>query len=192
MRGQERGRENGRENGQSRRWAGLKLVPGGVATAAAIFALGVSALGLAACGTGGDGKTSTTGAATSTTAAQTTTAQGQGAGGDVALTEADDGRTVNVELGRKLTVTLESNPSTGYKWSVAKGTGGPLTQDGKGRFVPGAVQRPGAPGTEIFDFTTERAGKTRLVLEYRRPWEETVKPVRRFAVAVTVTEGSSE
>ena len=38
----------------------------------------------------------------------------------VAVTEAQNGKTVVVEKGASLVITLESNPSTGYGWQVGK------------------------------------------------------------------------
>jgi len=109
---------------------------------------------------------------------------------EVALGNGDDGRTVELRAGGSLTVTLDSNPSTGYSWAVAEGTGAVLRQDGSATYrqLPstGGPPRAGTGGTATFRFEAAGKGQATLRLIYRRPWEKDIAPVETFTVTVTV------
>ena len=99
-----------------------------------------------------------------------------------------DGR-VALVLGQMLTVTLESNPSTGYRWEWVEDQGSILEQIGEAEFKPSETGEPplvGAGGWEIFRFTAVSTGQMTLRLVYRRPWEEGVEPLKTFSLQVTV------
>jgi inhibitor of cysteine peptidase len=109
--------------------------------------------------------------------------------GEVLLDSEDDGRQVDLAVGQGLVVTLASNPTTGYSWQVQEGPGPVLAQVGEVEYREApqeATPLVGAGGTETFHFEAKAVGQTRLVLEYRRPWEETVEPEDSFAVEVVV------
>jgi inhibitor of cysteine peptidase len=95
-----------------------------------------------------------------------------------------------LKVGQTLVITLASNPSTGYGWTVS---GAPdsavLTQDGDITYTatnPDVVM-PGSGGSETVRFTATAAGTTTVVLDYRRPWETDVPPVETVTIDVTVT-----
>jgi inhibitor of cysteine peptidase len=98
----------------------------------------------------------------------------------------DLGSAVSLEVGQRLRVTLESNPTTGYRWqpagtidaTVLKQVGGPI-------FVPSSTAL-GAGGTETFDFLAVAAGTTPVAFEYLRTFEVN-SMVDSWSVTVTVT-----
>lgn len=104
----------------------------------------------------------------------------------VAVTEAQNGKTVVVEKGASLIVTLESNPSTGYGWEVAKNDAAILKPFGAPIFRASAHEMPGAPGQQSFIFHATSNGKDSVVLEYRRPWEKGIAPAKTFSLIVSV------
>jgi len=102
--------------------------------------------------------------------------------------EPHDGR-VTVVLGRIFTVTLESNPSTGYRWEWVDHQDSIVEQMGQAQFKPRETGDPplvGAGGWESFDFKAVHQGQMTLKLVYRRPWEEGVEPLKTFLLQVTV------
>ena len=102
--------------------------------------------------------------------------------------EAYDGR-VTVVLGQMFTVTLESNPSTGYRREWVDHPDSIVEQIGEGQFKPRETGDPplvGAGGWESFDFKAVHPGQMTLHLVYRRPWEEGVAPLKSFSLQVTV------
>ncbi len=108
------------------------------------------------------------------------------------LTAADDSKTVQVQVGQAIVITLDSNATTGYRWRL----GQPLDEavvrlEGSEYLaptpVPGLV---GAGGREVWRFTAIGRGQTALAMQYVRPFETTPTPARTFSVTlVVVVEG---
>ena len=103
------------------------------------------------------------------------------------LTDADNGKQIAVRPGEILTLTLESNPTTGYSWQVMELDSAVLTQvsDPEYKQSSGAEGLVGAGGTETFRFKAVGSSETTLELGYTRPWES-VPPVETFTIQVDV------
>jgi len=102
--------------------------------------------------------------------------------------EAYDGQ-VTLEVGQRFTVTLESNPSTGYRWEWVDRQESILEQMGEAAFKPRETGDPplvGAGGWDIFTFEAVTPGQMTLKLVYRRPWEEGMEPLKTFSLRVSV------
>jgi len=108
---------------------------------------------------------------------------------EVNVDENDADSQVELEQGRILVITLESNPSTGYRWEQVETQESILQQMGEAEFKPsdtGESPPPGTGGWEIFRFKAISAGQTSLKLVYHRPWEEDVEPLKTFSLQVVV------
>jgi len=106
----------------------------------------------------------------------------------VEINEGNDGEQVELELGEILVVTLESNPSTGYRWEQPKNNKSILVQLGQAEFKSSETSEPpivGAGGWEIFRFKAVSAGQMTLELVYHRSWED-VEPLKTFSIQVAV------
>jgi predicted secreted protein len=107
----------------------------------------------------------------------------------VNVNEDDDGGQVELEPGQILIVTLESNPTTGYRWEQVKDQESILEQIGEAEFKPSETGEPpliGAGGWEILRFKAVSAGQMTLELVYHRSWEEGVDPLETFSIQVLV------
>ena len=94
---------------------------------------------------------------------------------------------VAVPAGGVLTVTLGSNPTTGFKWILAKISDETvLKQEGESEFVLPEKQIPGASGKEVWTFQALKAGTATISMEYSRPWEGGEKGVWTYTLTVTV------
>ncbi len=112
---------------------------------------------------------------------------GCGSVGEVNVRDADAGGRVDLQVGQMLTVSLESNPTTGYSWQVTRYDNAILNQLGEVEFKQGGEKGlVGAGGIETFRFEAVSAGDTSLELAYVRPWEEGVPPERVFVIQVDV------
>ena len=104
------------------------------------------------------------------------------------LTEKDSGGTLTAKVGEQFTVSLESNPTTGYAWSFAA----PYDEDvlvlSSDRFAnPEEKELVGAPGRRILTFSIVGPGKSGIRLEYKRPWERNARPARVFQLLLFAT-----
>lgn len=114
---------------------------------------------------------------------------GCGPAKEVKLDAAANGRQVELQKGQTLVITLESNPSTGYRWEVVESDESILRQMGEPEFKvsdPREPPPPGAGGLEIWRFEATNAGQMALELVYHRPWEEGEEPLETFSLHVTV------
>ena len=97
---------------------------------------------------------------------------------------------VEFASGEFFTVTLCSNPTTGFSWSEAaqiSDTG--VVKQLEHEFIgPESATPPpaGAPGQEVWTFKTNKKGTSTIYLEYGRPWEGGEKAVWTYTLTVTV------
>jgi inhibitor of cysteine peptidase len=104
----------------------------------------------------------------------------------VTITPESAGRTIELRSDQELFVRLPSNPSTGYRWSLAAAPTDVLQLEG-----PPAVERNPAGagmggGIEIWRFTLARKGQQILRFDYCLPWETDAPPARQLSFTVTV------
>ena len=112
-------------------------------------------------------------------------AAGCGPAKEVKLDATANDRQVELKKGQTLVITLESNPTTGYRWEVVEPDEPILRQMGEPEFKSES-EAVGAGGTETFRFEAVNAGQAALELVYRRPWEEDVEPLETFSLQVVV------
>jgi inhibitor of cysteine peptidase len=112
---------------------------------------------------------------------------GCGSVDEIIVRDEDAGGQVDLQVGQILTVSLESNPTTGYSWQVADLNDAVLQQLGEVEFKQaGEEGLVGAGGIETFRFESVCAGETSLELKYVRPWEEGVPPEKIFTIQVVI------
>lgn len=97
-------------------------------------------------------------------------------------------REVTVAEGGTLTVSLGSNPTTGFTWDQAAQIADPtILQQTGSELLPAEGQGlVGAPGTQVWTFKALAKGTTTVAMEYSRPWEGGEKGVWTFDLTVTV------
>jgi inhibitor of cysteine peptidase len=122
----------------------------------------------------------------SATALQTPDASHPKAVPTVVLSERDSGTDIDLTSNALLIVKLNSNPSTGYSWTVT-GDPSPLklqkTSFRKNTNKSGIM---GASGTATFQLSANSSGIATLTLVYRRSWEYNMPPMKTFTVRVNV------
>lgn len=135
---------------------------------AALSVLVVSACALAACGSDAD----------------------PAAPGTVALTQQDSGRTVSVRSGDRITVTLESNQTTGFAWQLTVEPSSDVLSVEGSEYVAPDTDLVGAGGQEVWRFRVVGEGATSLELTYRRSFsgEEAGDPFEIDVESRTSTE----
>jgi len=101
----------------------------------------------------------------------------------------DAGKEVEVEVGSLLTVTLESNVTTGFQWQLAENSDDTVLKlVGDEYELPegAAGEAVGAGGDEVWRFEAVEKGRTTLVLEYNQPWAGGMKADKSFTLTVVV------
>jgi len=92
-----------------------------------------------------------------------------------------------IAVGGILSVNLESNPTTGFKWELASITDDTvLKEEGHGFIAPESGAPSGTSGKEVWTFRGLKKGKSIIGMEYRRPWEQDVEPDKVFVLTVVV------
>ncbi len=106
---------------------------------------------------------------------------------DDLLNQRQISRSVSLNLGDNLQVSLGSNASTGYQWEDKMLISDPkvITQTGHETIAP-AADRPGAPGREVWMLQTTGRGQTTVSTTYGRPWPGGEKDGWVFTVNVSV------
>ena len=109
------------------------------------------------------------------------------------LAESDDGKSVKVDVGRRVRIRLAGNPTTGYSWFLMPIEGSAVKAEGKLEYKPNAHQpgMVGVGGTFELLLRAVGAGESKVRLEYKRPWEKDTPPVRKFAVTLVVRQAST-
>jgi inhibitor of cysteine peptidase len=92
---------------------------------------------------------------------------------------------INVIAGNSFTVTLCSNPTTGFQWSESSQISDPtVVQQLDHKSLPPETELVGAPGKEAWTFKAVKKGTSTVSMEYSRPWEGGEKGEWTFSLTV--------
>ena len=98
-----------------------------------------------------------------------------------------DSGNIDVTTGQTFVIKLESNPTTGYSWRLAELKTG-IVEKVSNDYVPTKTEGNvvGSGGIEEWTFKAVTKGKVIITLEYARPWEKDVPPIKRAVYQVIV------
>jgi len=89
---------------------------------------------------------------------------------------------MNVSINRDFILSLESNPTTGYRWEA---TFSSLFLELKGKdFEASDSGSIGKGGIEKFTFHPIKTGETEIIMSYKRPWESKPADERSFHIVI--------
>ena len=98
----------------------------------------------------------------------------------------DPEETISTGVNQKLTIALDSNPTTGFQWEedydetrleLVEKTYKAGVQTGKGIMI-------GSGGVDYFQFKALKKGETKVVFVYRRPWEIPIAEQKVFDIDI--------
>ncbi|MBI4321051.1 MAG: protease inhibitor I42 family protein [Chloroflexi bacterium] len=95
-------------------------------------------------------------------------------------------RDVELAVGDSLTVTLCSNPTTGFQWEPAQVTNAGVLRQTESRYVAPEANRPGAAGRMLWAFKPLKPGNATVSLDYSRPWQGGEKAAWKFVLNVLI------
>ena len=109
--------------------------------------------------------------------------------GEVKVTAAEAGKVVRAAVGNLVTITLQSNPSTGYNWELRDFDYG-VSDFFKSETVPadGGNVLFGAPSKTVITLQAIKPGTQDIKLVYRRLWEPPDQVAETFAFRLQVEE----
>ena len=94
---------------------------------------------------------------------------------------------LSVKAGDSFTVTLCSNPTTGFQWESAVISDQSVLTETNHQFVgPEDENLVGAGGEDVWTFQALKKGTSSISIAYSRPWEGGEKGVWTFTAVVTV------
>jgi predicted secreted protein len=104
------------------------------------------------------------------------------------FTEGNNGDNLNLKVNDEITIKLESNITTGFKWNLSNETDANIISlvSSDYKQAPADKNLVGADGFETFNFKTKSKGSTIIILTYNQPWEKGVAPVKTFKINIVV------
>jgi len=94
---------------------------------------------------------------------------------------------VHLDVGQALTLTLPSNPSTGYRWLLQNPANAVLGALGPEVYSSADSDgMVGSAGQSTWRFRANKAGSGHLLLVYQQPWAPEEKPARTFDCDIEV------
>ena len=97
---------------------------------------------------------------------------------------------MNAAVGKELTVTLGSNPTTGFGWSeFAEISDETIVRQVSHQYVGKEYETPPPPGTsgeEVWVFQGLKKGTATIYMEYSRPWVEEEIGVSTVSITVNI------
>ncbi len=99
---------------------------------------------------------------------------------------------IAVGVGQEFKLALESNPSSGNQWLLAKPLDERLLKRLATEYRRGRSGAPGATGNEILSFRALAEGKTVIRLKYGRLWEQDTAPARKTNFVVVISRSTGQ
>jgi inhibitor of cysteine peptidase len=103
---------------------------------------------------------------------------------EVTVSNADDGRTVEIDQGDTIVVDLEENISTGYSWMLEDLPESVMQVVDDSRIAASGA-RLGAPGRRRITIAASGPGEATIKASLRRPWERG-RPAQTYTIRVVV------
>ena len=109
-----------------------------------------------------------------------------GEGKNINVDASHSGEQVQLSVGESLVVTLASNATTGYSWTLDKNSDEGVLHESGHEYIAPNTTLVGAGGKEVWTFKAIKKGTSTISMEYSRPWEEGIPPVETFDLTVVV------
>ncbi len=90
---------------------------------------------------------------------------------------------IKVNVGHSFTISLDSNPSTGYTWQILNPINQSLLKTVNKTFTPDK-KLVGSPGKENWEFKGMRKGTVYIMMAYKRNSDKKVSKKTTYAVVI--------
>jgi inhibitor of cysteine peptidase len=109
-----------------------------------------------------------------------------GGGKSIKVDASCSGKQVELSVGDSLAVTLASNATTGYSWSLTGISDESVLQKAGNQYIAPKTNLVGAGGQEVWAFKALKKGTSTISMGYSRPWEVGTPPIGTFSLTVVV------
>jgi len=99
------------------------------------------------------------------------------------LKDNNNGIVKNIEVGQTFNVELQAKPGTGFSWFFESNNH--LKKIGKSEFISQKEMKLGGIELQIYKFEAIKKGKTELILNYKRSWEDE-EPVKFYKITLNI------
>jgi inhibitor of cysteine peptidase len=103
-----------------------------------------------------------------------------------AIRGAKNDKIIETTVGKSFTITLDSNPTTGYQWQIARQIDTGLVELIDSQYIAPKTGLVGAPGHQEWNFKVIKEGKAIISFEYVRQWEKDELPVQTESFIVII------
>jgi inhibitor of cysteine peptidase len=100
--------------------------------------------------------------------------------------EAKQAKVIETYVGQSVTITLESNATTGYRWEFAKPLDKDMLELIRSSYSGSNPKLIGSGGKQLWTINALKAGKTTISFKYMRPWEKDKSPVKEESFVVII------
>ena len=103
----------------------------------------------------------------------------------ITLTGAKNGKSVKVQVGDLITVSLDENPTPGFRWAIDNSDEDVVTLLSS-EYVAAPGSKVGGGGQRVVTFEARKAGISPIQLKLLRAWEGDSSIAERFDVTLRV------
>ncbi|MGA1826042.1 MAG: protease inhibitor I42 family protein [bacterium] len=107
---------------------------------------------------------------------------------DFIIDDSFNNKTINLDKGDLLKITLASNPSTGYQWQSQWDK--TLLSLAGHYFESSFIKFIGAAGTDIWILEAISPGSTTITFKYKRPWDTDAQILQKITFYVVINAGN--
>jgi|PlaIllAssembly_1097288.scaffolds.fasta_scaffold2475863_1 inhibitor of cysteine peptidase len=104
----------------------------------------------------------------------------------ITLTRAEHGKSIEAHVGDVITVTLDENPTTGFRWAIDKSDDVDVVALSSSEYAAAPRSRVGKGGRRVVTFEVRKTGTSTIQLKLWREWEGDQSVTQRFAVKLLV------
>ena len=97
--------------------------------------------------------------------------------------ESESPQVMHQTLHKPFSITLKSNPTTGYRWQA--GFNKRAIQLVKETYEKPSTKLLGASGQQVFVFRPLKTGETKIEMIYKRPWEKSFAQRQVYRIKIS-------
>jgi inhibitor of cysteine peptidase len=103
----------------------------------------------------------------------------------ITLTRAEHDKSIEAQVGDRIIVSLDENPTTGFRWAIDKSDDDVVALVSS-EYAVASGSRMGGGGQRVVTFKARQAGVAAIHLKLWREWEGDQSITQRFAVTLRV------